>query len=316
MQELASLVLVALLLVAFLLDSASAFVVRKDHSSLVLFATTRRYGPPLGDDFFESPRVQKEKDQTQAREFRSLLDKVLTALESDRPEHIPSLLTKHAELLLRMPGHVVTELVQEALQNDNTDKAKVEEALEMIVSFVEDFVEQSKQLDDQHKQLLGKIIRTMTTLSKSQTERQREESLDQFLQEHRHEFTRGFLRHLEGECDRIQSAPSVTPDSLKLKETLLVIHARILEEMAVDCLGEGALVLGQLIAYDDKIERIAVLEAGLQVRGVEFAQELAALTQEALEGFQQQQVDPDLVTRVQEIDQRVQEFVEENGTFQ
>ena len=76
--------------------------------------------------------------------------------------------------------------------------------------------------------------------------------------------------------------------------------------------------MGQLIAYEDKKERLAVLEAGLQVRGIGFAQELLGLTEEALEGFQAvpNGVDPTLVSRVEEIDERVKSFVEENSTFQ
>lgn len=72
-------------------------------------------------------------------------------------------------------------------------------------------------------------------------------------------------------------------------------------------------MLGQLLGYDDEAERLAVLDAGLTVRGVEFANELAALTQEALEGFTAvgiQNVDAELVDRVRVIDGRIQRFIE------
>ena len=78
-------------------------------------------------------------------------------------------------------------------------------------------------------------------------------------------------------------------------------------------IGEGAIVLGQLLGYDDEAERLAVLDAGLTVRGVEFANELAALTQEALEGFTvvgaRENVDAELVDRVRVIDDRIQKFI-------
>jgi hypothetical protein len=76
--------------------------------------------------------------------------------------------------------------------------------------------------------------------------------------------------------------------------------------------------LGQLIGYENKNERMAVLEAGLTVRGVDFAKEMAALTCEALEGFERVPggVDPDLVGQIQEIDDRLQKFIEEEDVLQ
>ena len=76
------------------------------------------------------------------------------------------------------------------------------------------------------------------------------------------------------------------------------------------------------MGYENKAERLAVLDAGLAVRGVEFARELKGLTCEALEGFeavQQQQggsgdggVDPELVKSVEEMDERIQLFIDKS----
>jgi hypothetical protein len=72
------------------------------------------------------------------------------------------------------------------------------------------------------------------------------------------------------------------------------------------------------MGYDDKMERMAVLEAGLTVRGVDFAKELVALTGEALEGFQRVPggVDPDLIQRIQQIDDRLQKYIEVEDVLQ
>lgn len=296
-----------------------------------------RYGPPLDDrgdlrDLLDGEEEEEEEDVSQRQqqlfktEFKSLLDQVL---EASAVEHIPSLLTKHTQLLLRMPPVVVSETIQELLDDttttttgddddDGEEVERVTEAVDMILSFVEDFVTHSKTMDDNHKQLLGHILRTMTNNNKDDDDRDREEQLDEVMARSKDHFTRGFLRYLDGECDRISSAPSLNKDSARLQETLLVIKTRILEELGQD-LGEGALVLGQLVAYDDRNERLAVLEAGLQVRGIEFAQELRGLTEEALVGFQavpNGDVDPTLVSRVEEIDERVRSFVKDNGAFQ
>ena len=102
----------------------------------------------------------------------------------------------------------------------------------------------------------------------------------------------------------------MTPESVRLLEIIRVIQTRVLEELGKD-LGEAAQVLGQLIGYDTKAERLAVLEAGLTVRGPDFAKELMALTEEALEGFERvpEKVDPGLVECIQEIDGRLKTFV-------
>lgn len=72
------------------------------------------------------------------------------------------------------------------------------------------------------------------------------------------------------------------------------------------------------MGYDDKGERLAVLDAGLAVRGVEFAHELAALTEEALDGFNSVSggVDPGLIKSVKEIDDRIRLFIEKQSDFQ
>lgn len=78
-------------------------------------------------------------------------------------------------------------------------------------------------------------------------------------------------------------------------------------------IGESAIMLGQLLGYDNKAERLAVLDAGLTVRGVEFAVELSALTTEAIDGFKVVKgVDPGLVKSMKEIDERIGLFLEKN----
>jgi hypothetical protein len=85
-------------------------------------------------------------------------------------------------------------------------------------------------------------------------------------------------------------------------------------------IGEGAIVLGQLLGYDDDSERAAVLDAGLAVRGAGFARELARLAREALGDFRAMTsspssavvaaaVDPELVRRVESIDARLRTYV-------
>ena len=57
-----------------------------------------------------------------------------------------------------------------------------------------------------------------------------------------------------------------------------------------------------------------MLEGGLAVRGVEFAEEMLGLTQEALEGLATRpDVDGALVASVRQVDERLKLFLEENA---
>ena len=83
--------------------------------------------------------------------------------------------------------------------------------------------------------------------------------MEELLSNESEAFTPGFLRHVEGECTRIASLPETTAESIQMLEILRVIQARILEELGKD-IGEGAVVLGQLLGYENKAERLAVLD--------------------------------------------------------
>lgn len=146
------------------------------------------------------------------------------------------------------------------------------------------------------------------------TEKDRENALDELLRKEKDDFTSaGFISHLERECARIQNAPQITPESSKLLQTLQVIHIRVIEEMGKD-LGETALVLNQLLGYDNDNERYAVLEAGLMVRGIDFAEGLLGVTKEALDGLknipEQDMVDGNLIDIIQGVYDKILVYVE------
>mmetsp|Transcript_21336 Transcript_21336/g.27564 ORF Transcript_21336/g.27564 Transcript_21336/m.27564 type:complete len:331 (+) Transcript_21336:110-1102(+) len=283
-------------------------------------AMAPRYGPPSSDDEFLASKIpQNEQTLEQKKvQYRNLVESILAAKD---PQHIPSLLAKNMDLLLTTltgneSSNIVQSIVDESRVEEGDQKAAlVEQAIDLTFTFAEDFVKQASQIDQQNKELLGKILKTMS--AKDNTSRQREESLDDLFTKERENLTAGFLRHVEAECERIEFAPKMTPDSARLLETLRVIQARVVEELGED-LGEGAQVLGQLIGYETSAERIAVLEAGLTVRGISFARELKALTVEALDGFQrvQNKADPELVEIIKEIDNTLLSYLEENSEFE
>jgi flagellar motor protein MotB len=257
----------------------------------------------------EWERAETARLKRQQQELQSLVQAVMT---TTNPQHVPSIMTKHMELLLNIRGYEGSQLIERILKEAEAQGEahvnQVMDAIEFILSFTEAFVDNAQTLDDYNKKLLGKIIKTM---SKADTAaRDREELLDSLMESEKENFTPGFLRHVEGECDRIAAAPSMTPESARLLEILRIIQARVLEELGKD-MGEEALVLGQLLGYDDAKERLAVLDAGLTVRGIEFAKGMVALTEEALEGFTRVAggADPDLVERVTEIDARLRNFI-------
>ena len=288
------------------LQIAPTFLARRDSHC---FLAAQRYGPQddhHGKQQSQSPPVVSRQ---QKQEFRQLVTKALSVSD---PQHLPSLMTQNIPLVLSLTeGQQGSEMVESILNDDslvqNYGASRVSQAIDFILSFAQDFVDQASQLDKQNKELLGLILRAM---SGDQTSRQREEALNEILKTQK--LSAGFLRHLEGECERIASAPKTTPEGARLVQMLKLIQARVLEELAAESLGEAATVLGQLIGYDDKAERLAVLDAGLTVRGVEFAEEMLALTQEALEGFTRVPggADPGLVTCIKEVDERLKSFIE------
>lgn len=326
-----SLVLTVLIVLASL-PSAAAFTrphlqwAPKKSTTLrrALFMGPPRYGP--NEDFMSQPdssddkvdieqeeweRAEAVRTSRQQEEFESLIAAVMT---TTNPQHVPSIMTKHMELLLSIRGYEGSSLMERVLKKEETQGQdhveQVMQAIEFILSFVEAFVDNAQTLDDYNKKLLGKIIKTMSKADT--TARDREELLDSLMEREKDNFTSGFLRHVEGECERIAAAPKMTPESARLLEILRIIQARVLEELGKD-MGEEALVLGQLLGYDNAKERLAVLDAGLTVRGTEFATKMVQLTEEALEGFTRVAggADPDLVERVSEIDARLRSFIQQ-----
>ena len=295
-------------------------------------------------------RLLKLETAQRKLEFRNLIE---TCLATPNREHLPQIFSKNIELIMSLHGQEGAQVIQEILDEARNEEEgggggdgdqlyqQTVELLDSLLTFSQDFADQVLALDDHNKKLLGKIIRAMTgtiegqfteggeqqgnsnnimssSTSKPTTDREREEALDQLMVTERDNFTPGFLRHIEGECSRILSARTMTRESSKLLEILRMIQTRVLEEIGKD-MGEAAVVLGQLMGYDNNDELIGVLEAGLTVRGIEFAQELKVLTEEALDGFQRVpggNVPKELVERVTLVDERLQSYLDENDGFQ
>lgn len=286
----------------------------------------QRYGPSFttseGDD--DDDEVFDRNARNNDAAFRQLLHQVIEASSSSSSsstdimtprDQIPSLLGQNIELLVSMQRDQIETILSEALQSGGPEnEQRVADALEFMLGFAETFVENMKALDDQNKQLLGKIIRAASAVRDdvdSAGSTNKEAVLDDLLESERDNLTPGFLRHLEGECERIANAPSTTPESLRLLQMLRTIQVRVVEELGKG-LGDEALVLGQLLGYDDPRERIAVLRAGMSVRGVEFSQKMGKLTEKALTDFQRlgaENTDPELVERVKGIHEAIHEFL-------
>lgn len=299
--------------------SAQAFLPSRIRSRATFLSHNHSHGdiPPAGEDASHSEEYVSVEDARKAKmQFKGLVEQ---AMSIEDPGHLPKLLANNVELVIALKGKqgikAIEEIVQEAQDKGQDYLTQTMSTIEAIISFTEDFVEEVKDLDSQNKELVGRILKLMT--SDEDSDRDKEELLDELMKEERENFTPGFLRHLEGECKRISSAASYGPESDRLIEVLRVIQTRVLEELGKD-MGEAALVLGQLMGYDDENELIGVLDAGLAVRGVDFALEMSDLSKEALDGFQRVPggVDPDLVQRVQRIDSRLNEFLEETKSFQ
>ena len=307
-------------------SSDNAIRQKKRHhnrNSIQLFMAAR-YGPNesiMRKNNNNNSDQKKLEDISKIKQKKDILSLIQKIQETEIPEHLPSLLTRNVDLILSMQGlngsEILKEIIDEAQLSDEVGKFEyVTSALDFIVSFLEEFVEEAKGMDDVNKTILGRIIRAVVVKDNAgenkRLGRDEEEELDNLLIREKDNFTPGFLRHLEGECSRISAAQTLTPESSKMLQMMRIIQMRVVEELGRD-LGEGALVLGQLLGYDDKAERLAVLDAGLMVRGADFATEISSLCDEALNGFEKvpEGVDPNLVHIVKEINSRVLSFIDE-----
>ena len=294
----------------------------------------KSYGPKDAEIISSSNDNNTNNNNLKA-EFTTVLNSVVTMTSDETPEELPSLLATNIEMILSAMN--TNGLIEQVIQEDVIQKSssssssssspqerRLEElssAVNVIVSFVETFVEEAQSMEDVYKQLMGKIFQSIAPTNNQEGGGGNnnyaafgEAALEDLLVNEKEAFTPGFLRHIDGECNRLASLPTISPESAKMLEILRIIQARILEELGKG-IGEGAIVLGQLLGYDEKAERLAVLDAGLAVRGVDFANELKGLTTEALDGFKAVQggVDPGLVKSVEEIDERIQQFIEKSS---
>jgi len=273
-------------------------------------AAVPRYGPPdpIDAEIEETNDAEIEEPDDLRKgitdEFRSLIEKLLVIEQ----QHVPSLLTNNVELLLAaLPKR---EILESIVEENPKQEEEVIAIINYLGTFVEAFLEEAKSVDKGYKELLGDIIRVMRGNDEEWSKwSNKEEDLDEYLSIKCDDLTPGFLRHLEGECDRIEGAPEKTPESLHLLNIMRMIRVRVVEEVGKKTLGEGAEVLSQLLSYDEEKERMAVMTAGLELRGLEFAGELESMSKEALERMEKIEVDPELVYRLTGIHEGIQKYI-------
>ena len=231
-----------------------------------------RYGPiednneqhlPLSKNKIGINYIQEEIKS----EFTTLLHKVINATTTEgegEEEELPSLFTQNIEMILTVIGtdglleEIINEDVQKHQQQHNLDNNEeveasdsssrlddISNAVNIILSFIETFVEQTKSMDDIYKQLLGKIFTSIAPggendpnnnkSSSSSSLSMMENELDTLLSTESNAFTPGFLRHVEGECNRISSQRTISPESTRMLQILRLIQTRILEELGKVC---------------------------------------------------------------------------------
>ena len=164
---------------------------------------------------------------------------------SAKEEEIPSILATNITMIL---SAMSTEDLLEKVIREETSTSRsnyylqeVSEAVDTVITFAESFVEHTSHMESVYKKLLGKIFKLITPAKNNQIESEGhndllkadklELELDRVLAEEKEAFTPGFLRHLEGECDRIGNGRGMSPESTRMLQILRVIQARVLEEL-------------------------------------------------------------------------------------
>lgn len=193
----------------------------------------KHYGPP-------SEEVNLDDIDDIKSQFTSLLHNVMSSKEED----IPSLLTTNIDTILKAMSE--RDLLEEIMEDEASTTSstyhleEVSDAVNTIITFVESFVEEASQMEKVYKKLLGRIFKLITPSKNNQIESEdnpelsidlAESELDNVLAEEKEAFTPGFLRHLEGECERIGNAKDVSPESTRMLQILRLIQTRVLEEL-------------------------------------------------------------------------------------
>ena len=242
-----------------------------DEFSLAMAPSSKRYGPvddrmpPTSNDVNERNRLKSN--------FTQLLN---TIIDGNTPEHeYPSLFTQNIDTIMKVIGYsnndnkrgrsLLDEIMQEAAVQSNNDEStvipatttaatnrvdQISDAINLILTFVESFVEETKSMDDEYKKILGKIFQSIAPsasrnnnrasstagassipTSSSTSVANMELQLDNLLSTEKAAFTPGFLRHVEGECIRISSLSTISPESVKMLQILRLIQTRVLEEL-------------------------------------------------------------------------------------
>ena len=137
-------------------------------------------------------------------------------------------------------GNLLEEIMRDDVWGHEDDGGRLDgisAAVSEMIAFVESLVEEATSLDNEYKELLGNIFKTIapdadlpsggSTTSASDME----ERLDSLLSSEKEAFTPGFLRHVEGECDRLSNLEEATPESTRMLQILRVVQARVLEEL-------------------------------------------------------------------------------------
>ena len=222
-----------------------------------------RYGPreageespsPLATEGDSNQNAGADNDDGDSRsqlksEFADLLRIILNGTIPE--EEYPSLLAKNIGTILdvmsldrgtQMEG-MIQEIVSEDLLgedgtaggNANPDAGdrleRISEAIDLVLSFAETFVEEAKSMDDVYKRLLGKIFTSIAPAAANPQAVKTEDHLDDLLSHEKEAFTPGFLRHVEGECERLSSLKTLSPESTQMLQILRLIQTRVLEEL-------------------------------------------------------------------------------------
>lgn len=264
----------------------------------VLLTGVKRYGPgsssDSGDPFLNARQWEAEQSdvkEEQAACFKSMVSDLRAAVE-DSAEGVDidlagpvggklnGIISNNLHVLLTMRGPIGVEIMRRCIEEDAAEDNLTPLLVDYTIDFLETFVEEAAEADDENKRLLMEIMKAAGA-GKHDDRSVANSALDEYLKENKARFSSGFLKHLDGEVQRLRNLPGASPQTAKMMELLRVIQIRVLDEIGSD-FGDAATVLSQLLQYDDVELRNKVILPGLEVRGPEFATEMLKLVEEAL----------------------------------
>ncbi|GMH49000.1 hypothetical protein TrLO_g15505 [Triparma laevis f. longispina] len=202
---------------------------------------------------------------------------VTVVMDEEMTRGMAEVVSRKVHVLLSMRGVEGVDLMKACIEEAGEDGGLTSGLISFIIDFLEEFVSQSASLDSRNTQLLGSLIdfvRSNNDVAK----------VEEFFDGNVEELDGNFMAHLSRQEKRLLSSPSATVETAKLLDMFKVIKVLVMDAQgrALSEGGDVAVIVNQLLQYDDDETRVQVMRAGLEARDAEWKQQFFEKIEEVI----------------------------------